>query len=256
MRRRPAYAAALVLNAACAGTVLAQEVTAWSELEAGFSRERLSTGFADWESRTLFGAHQFRPRHVAYAQLRETERFALRDTEIAAGLYYPLASWTMLLEASRSPQHRVLPSHSLFAELHRSFAAGWGASAGWRHSEFTRSSADVFVLGAERYWDSWRGAYTLYLGKPEGAGSAAAHRFQLDRYYSSRSSVGISATTGREVENLGPPAGLISSEVRGFALAGRHWFAPDWAASYELLSHEQGSLYRRKGLRLGVRHRF
>ena len=138
----------------------------------------------------------------------------------------------------------------------KSLPGGWGIALGLRRSEYNTSSVNITSLLAERYWDNFRGAYTLYSGRPDGASSAASHRFQLSYYYGDRNSIGLSYTTGREVENTGPPAGVITSDVRDWTLMGRHWFVPGWAFSYELLTHEQGSLYRRHGLRLGLRHRF
>jgi hypothetical protein len=44
--------------------------------------------------------------------------------------------------------------------------------------------------------------------------------------------------------------------VDNLTLIGRHWLGKSWALSYELLAHEQGDLYRRRGLRLGVRYGF
>jgi YaiO family outer membrane protein len=79
---------------------------------------------------------------------------------------------------------------------------------------------------------------------------------QLSRYYGERSYFGISVSGGREVENVGPPLGITSTRIRAVGFVGRHWITPDWALSYELGAHEQGSLYQRRGLRLGLRRSF
>ena len=132
----------------------------------------------------------------------------------------------------------------------------WGLGMGARHSEYTLSGSHVLSAFAERYWGNFRGAYTLYSGRPEGASSAASHRLQLNYYYADRSSVGLSYTNGREVENVGPPRGVLTSDVESWVVSGQHWLAPAWALTYDLVNHEQGSLYRRQGLRLGIRHSF
>ena len=115
---------------------------------------------------------------------------------------------------------------------------------------------NILVGTVERYWGNWRGAYTVYSGRPEGAASGAAHRFQLNYYYGQRSSAGISVTTGKEVENVGPPVGVVTTNVRDLTFSGRHWLDDAWALTYELVSHEQGAQYRRRGLHVGVRHSF
>ncbi|MFN7087511.1 MAG: YaiO family outer membrane beta-barrel protein [Burkholderiales bacterium] len=228
-----------------------------TEAEFGFSRESLSNNLPDWKSTYLEAARRLGNRHVLYGVLRETERFGLSDTEAAGGLYYPLdTTWTALAEASASPTHEVLPRYSLFGQLHKSLPGGWGVGLGLRHSGYSRAATNTLSLLAERYWGNFRGAYTLYSGRPEGAASASSHRFQLSYHYGERSSIGLSYATGREVENIGPPRGVISSDVQNWTLSGRHWFAPNWALTYDLLTQEQGTLYRRQGLRLGIRHSF
>lgn len=227
------------------------------ELEAGASHERLTGGRADWRSVFLEGVRPLGDRRVAYGGLRETSRFGLEDRELWAGYSQPLGThWTGTLEASASGEHRVLPRYSAFGQVARRLPDGWGLSAGWRHSEFTRSGVDLLVLGAERYAGSFRGAYTLYRGRPEGGSAGISHRFAFNYYYGERSTVGLALSRGREVENLGPPAGILATSVRNLTLAGRHELTPAWILSWELGAQEQGTLYRREGFRLGLRRRF
>lgn len=228
-----------------------------SEIELGAFKERLSGGRADWNSVYLEGAHRIAERQTLYGGLRMAERFGLHDNEQWIGYYHPLApAWTALVEASVSEQHHVLPKYSVFGEIARQLPGGWGLSLGLRHSEYNLTGVNILVAGAERYWGNFRGAYTLYSGRPEGASSGAAHRFQLSYYYGERSNAGISFTTGREVENVGPPAGILTTKVRDLTINGRHWVTPDWGWSWDVFAHEQGDLYRRQGFRIGLRHRF
>ena len=228
------------------------------DLEAGFTHERLDNNLPDWSSVYLEAAHDLAPRRTLYGWLRETERFNLRDTEIAAGYYHPFgASWTGLLEATHSGDHNVLPEHSVFGQLSWQGGGGWVASGGLRFSEYTDNGTRVLNGSVERYFGSYRASYTLYNGKPEGESSASSHRIAFDHYYyGERSRIGLAVTWGREVEYVGPPTGIIVSDVRALALLGRHWLTAQWAATWELGTHEQGDLYRRTGGRLGVRYRF
>ncbi len=228
-----------------------------TEIALAYGHENLTNNGLNWNVVQLDLSRQIADRYTIYSGLREIRRFGLKDTEGMVGFYTPLSStWTSVLEVSVSPSHHVLPKYSIFGQLHKALGNGWGVEAGVRHSEYERSAVDVLSATAERYWDNWRGAYTLYAGRPQGAASGAAHRLQLTYYYSERSFIGVAYTTGREVENVGPPTGVRATDVKDWTLNGRYWLSNAWGLTYELVSHEQGTLYRRQGLRLGVRHSF
>lgn len=256
----PRFAA--FLCAATASGALAQPADGgiklrMSEMELGATHEKLSAGHSDWRSVYIEGAHTLGERQTVYGAVRETTRFGLRDMEESIGYYHPLApDWTALAEASVSQQHQVLPKYSLFGQLFRTLPEGWVLSLGLRRSAYTASGVNLTVAGIERYWGNFRGSYTLYSGRPDGAPSGQAHRFQLNYYYGERSTVGLSIAAGREVENVGPPVGIVTTDVRDLTFTGRHWLRPDWAISWDVLAHEQGDLYRRRGVRIGIRHRF
>ena len=257
MRWRGAPLLAALVPALALGQVDPGLKLRMSEIELGATHESLNKGLPDWRSVYLEGAHSIAERQTLYGGIRRNERFDKYDTEEWLGYYHPLApTWTLLLEGSLSEQHQVLPKGSAFAQIAKLLPYGWGLNLGLRRSEYTSSGVSMLVAGAERYWGDWRGAYTLYSGKPDGAPSAESHRFQLVRYYGERSYVGIAYTFGREVENVGPPVGILVSDVRDLTINGRHWMARDWALTWDLVAHEQGTLYRREGFRLGLRYRF
>lgn len=251
MRRGAPLLAALLL-------ALLGRAAAALELEAGTTHERLTNDRPDWNSLYLEAAHDLAPRRTLYGWVREVERFDLRDSELAAGYYHPFdPSWTALVEASYSPDHNVLAEASALGQLSWAGGGGWVLSGGARFSRYTENGTRLLTAGVERYFAVYRAAYTLYNGKPEGAGSASSHRLAFDHYYfGERSRVGVAVTWGREVENVGPPSGIITSDVRALNLVGRHWLTSSWALSWELGTHEQGDLYRRTGGKLGLRHRF
>lgn len=228
-----------------------------TDVEIGYSRETLTNNLPDWTSSYLLAIHRLGERKTLYGGLRQTRRFGLDDNEVHAGLYFPLgATWTSQIEVSASPTHEVLARGSIYGQLHKSLPGGWGLGLGLRHNDYSLAGTNVVSALAERYWGNFRGAYTLYSGRPEGASSAASHRFQFSYYYADRSSVGLSYSNGREVENVGPPRGVISTDVENWTLSGQHWFNPAWALTYDVVRHEQGALYRRQGLRFGIRHSF
>jgi YaiO family outer membrane protein len=132
----------------------------------------------------------------------------------------------------------------------------WIAGVGFHRSKYARLESQTRTFSLERHWGNFGAGYTLFSGKPEASGaSAPAHRFQFSYQYSDLSSVGLAYSTGREFDGT-PANGLYSTDVRNWTLSGRHWFARDWAVTYEALTERYGNLYRREGLRLGLRYRF
>jgi len=238
-------------------TAKAQE--AFLDAEAGATYENLSNGRDAWKSVYLEAARQFARRQTLYGYARETERFGFRDSEVMASYSHPFGALTALVEGTYSSDHNVLAHDSIYGQLAWAFGnTGWVASGGLRHSEYTTSNVNMLVGNVERYWSSFRAGYTVYNGRPEGAGSATAQRLSMDHYYGGddRSRIGVSVAWGREVENQGPPAGIITSDIRDVTLTGRHWLSNSWAVSWDAWWHEQGDLYTRTGGRLGLRYRF
>jgi YaiO family outer membrane protein len=229
-----------------------------AEIEAGGTYEQLTDDKPDWKSLYLDAMQAFAPRQTLYGAARETERFDLRDFELSAGYAHPLgAQWTAVIEASYSPDHHVLAEASGFGQLYWVAGGGWVLNGGGRFSSYTDEDARVLTAGVDRYFGHYRAAYTYYNGKPEDASSASSHRVSIDYYYfDERSRVGVAVSWGREVENVGPPTGIVTSDVRSISLVGRHWFTPNWAIAWEIGTHEQGDLYRRTGGRVGLRHSF
>ncbi|MCX7962593.1 MAG: YaiO family outer membrane beta-barrel protein [Burkholderiales bacterium] len=251
MTVRAALIVALLLPAAAFAEPTAVEV----ELSA--SREQVTGGRGDWRSAALEAVRRLGPRESLYGGVRRTERFRLQDAELFGGYAWPIGpGWNALLEASASGSHRVLPKHSIYGQLGRELEGGWVLSAGLRHSSFTLTDVRVLVLGAERYFADWRAGLTIFAGRPQGASTGVSARLALAHSYSDGSSVGVAAVVGRQVENAGPPVGVIANRVYGLSIGGRHWVNQNWALSWELATHEQGDLYRRRGLHLGLRHRF
>lgn len=227
------------------------------EVEAGYSRYALTGGYANWDSKYLDAAHRFGKRNSLYGELQQAKRFNLTDREISGGYYQPLGpEWTALLEASKSPEHNFLPKDALSAQLQRALPGGWDAQARLRHAQYNLASTDLLGLTGERYWGNVRAAYTLYLAKLQGAGTAPSHSGQVSYYYSDRNYVTLALSRGRQAESLGPGLGVLLLDVRSVSLSGRHWLTPAWGLSYEALAEQQGNLYSRKGIRLGLRYAF
>lgn len=248
--------AALFLVATLSGNLAAQPSDFRLAAEASTSLERLSGGRADWHGTAIDVRAENSARQSYYGRVQATERFSLKDSEAMLGSYQPIEGpWALQIEASASPTHKILARDSLLAQVDYRFGDGWGVQAGYRRSAYENTDTDLLIATVERYFSNYRAAYSLYLGRPDGSGFGPSHRFQWSYYYSDRSSLGVSASAGTEVESISP-GGVFSSRVRSLSLAGRHEFAPNWFLSYEWLTQHQGDLYTRNGLRLGIRHAF
>jgi YaiO family outer membrane protein len=187
----------------------------------------------------------------------EDRRFATADADYRFTLHQPVGqNVAALAEPSINSLHEVLPRYTLSSRVTRALPGGWGLGLGVRQTDYNFATSNLLSLSAERNWGSFRGAYTLYSNRADGAGFGSTHRFEVSYLYGDRNVVGFAYTTGRDLEYAGLPMGLIPGNVRDWTLSGRHWLSPNWALTYDLLGQEQGALYRGPGLRLGVSRSF
>src|SRR3954471_6419898 len=131
----------------------ASAADAGAEIEAGTTYEQLTNDKPDWKSLYLDASKTFAPRQTLYGTVRETERFDLRDFELAAGYAHPLGEkWTAVIEASYSPDHNVLAEASGFGQVYWEAGGGWVLNGGGRFSSYTDKDARVLTAGVERYF--------------------------------------------------------------------------------------------------------
>ncbi|HYC45818.1 MAG TPA: YaiO family outer membrane beta-barrel protein [Burkholderiales bacterium] len=199
---------------------------------------------------------EFAPRILFSGEI-QSRRFRSGAADYALALHRPVGYDIPSLAApGMHTLHEVVPRYTLYSEFVQNLPGGVGLGIGVRHSEYNFSSASLLALSAERNWGSFRGAYTLYSNRLEGATLASAHRFEVNYLYGSRNTIGLSYTTGRDVDNTALHAGAAFGDVKDWTLSGRHWLTPNWALTYDVLTGDQGPLYRRQGLRLGVSRSF
>jgi len=228
-----------------------------AQIEMGASLDALDKGYANWRSHYIEAEKKLGDRHAVYGSLRETERFKTRDTEVLAGIYYPLASrWTLLAEGNASPTHHILAKWSALGQVQYALDDGWGVHLGLRHTDYNNALSNILLVTGERYWSNYRAAYIHSISTLAGAGSASNGRIQLTGYYDEQSWIGVNLSNGSEIENLGSTLGILNTRVQSIGLNGRHWFGRGWAVSYEVAANRQGSLYTRNAFRLGLRRQF
>jgi YaiO family outer membrane protein len=199
------------------------------------------------------------PRLTLYTGTRETHHFSAGEFTYTTSLHHPAGlSVSALPRTPFDPRFSGTPRYTLVNHATRELPGGWGVGFGLRQSDYGYTTSNLLALSAEHYFGNVRGAYTLYSNGANGSALAAAHRFQVNYFYGKRNVVGLSYTTGRDIDNVGLSAiGLPVADVRDLSLSGRHWLSTNWALTYDLLSQEQ-SLWssRRQGLRLGVSRSF
>ena len=214
--------------------------------------EAVSEGLK-WGNVDAFG--QLAPRLSLYGGAFETSHFNSDTLRFSTAHYRPLGQPASgLSDTGRHPLYDMLPRYSLYNQVTRTLPGDWGVGFGLRRSEYSLGSTQLLSLSAERYFGNVRSAYTLYTGADSGT-LGSAHKFQVDYLYGERNTVGLSYTTGRDVEQPGLAIGAPLNDVKDFTLSGRHWFSANWALTYDL-SQDQGPLLRRQGLRLGVSRSF
>ncbi|MFQ5431793.1 MAG: YaiO family outer membrane beta-barrel protein [Nitrospinota bacterium] len=247
----------LFSTAAYSETLAERKLPSPLEIEAGFTSEQLTNNYDDWSSNYLNLAKKLDKGKTLYGSLRETNRFNLKDSEAKLGYYHPLdKKWTVHLEGANSSTHRVLPKWTLFGGLIRGFAGGWVLDLGFRKTEYNNSRINLGVATLERYFGNFHAAYSFYQSNLEGNGSAQAHGFRLNYFYTDTSRVGAAFSTGSELEFLGPSLGVLRSDVTSISLSGRHAISPKWGVSYSYGYHEQGKSYIKRGFQVGIRYLF
>jgi YaiO family outer membrane protein len=197
------------------------------------------------------------PRLSGFARTVDERRVTTADTDMRFTLHQPIGQNVQALaDPSIHTLHELLPRYTLTNQVMRALPGGWGLGFGVRQTEYNFATANLLSLSAERNWGSFRSAYTLFANRADGAGLGSTHRFEVSYLYGERNVIGLSYTTGRDLEYGGLPIGLSTPDVRDWTLSGRHWLSPNWALTYDLLSQDQGNFYRRPGLRLGVSRSF
>lgn len=226
------------------------------QVEAGYSRESLGNGYADWRSAYARLERTSVNELTLYGGWRQTERFALQDDAVMAGIALPLSNvFSVAAEGELCGSHHVLPAWTAFLEFQSRLAGGWGLAAGARRTEYADSRLMVGNLRLERYEGNFRAAYTYFPINSDIGGSVESHAFQADYYYGNRDYVRAGYSTGKEIEGAGP-LGLLTSEIEEYAFSGRHGVYGGWAVTYDLGSHRQGPHYTRRWAGLGLRRGF
>ena len=193
----------------------------------------------------------FAPR-ILFSGDTISQRYTSGARDYAFALHRPVGYDIPVLAVPGA--HELVPRYTLYSQVTQNLGGGFGVGLGLRHSEYNFSTGNLLALSAERSFGSFRGAYTLYSNRLEGASLGSAHRFEVNYLYGERNMIGVAYTTGRDIDHTFTYAGAAFSDVKDWTLSGRHWLSPNWALTYDVLTGD--TVYRRQGLRLGVSRSF
>ncbi|HTS54581.1 MAG TPA: hypothetical protein VMH26_15000 [Burkholderiales bacterium] len=250
--------------------------------DARFETLRPDSGFSDWRRLSLEGGARATDMGASYAYTLPGDPLGANAPETTGGYWRPLSQrLSSLVETSVVPGTLGGIERSVLGQLATQFGDGWGMQAGVRHSQFgvplpeslngraglgltalppaslgPTVGADLGTVTVERFWDRYRGAYTVSSARADGGATATSHRLQFNYFYSSQSSVGLSYTTGRSFDSAVPLYGMTPAESSNVGLVGEHWFSPSWGINYNALLEDRGVDGLKPEIRLGLRLRF
>ncbi|PWT73488.1 MAG: hypothetical protein C5B46_05330 [Proteobacteria bacterium] len=250
-------------------------------LDPRFETLRPENAFADWR-RVLDDPTRWSEGGIAYANIAAGDPLGLSTSESTGGYWLPLSQrLSTLMEASVAPTSLGGAERSVLGQVGAQLGSGWGMQAGVRRSELGistpegaaqysglgltalpvpwsagNSGAGLGMVTFERSWERYHGAYTVYSGRVDGGATATSHRLQFDYFYSARSSVGLSYTTGRTLDYSLLSSTLTPVETSNVGIVGEHWFSSSWAINYNALIEDRGIQGLRPELRLGLRLQF
>ncbi|BDU16563.1 YaiO family outer membrane beta-barrel protein [Lysobacter auxotrophicus] len=214
----------------------------------------LDGAYDDWTGVRLDASRTQRGALGGYAALTGDRRFALDDAGIEAGLLVPMGeTWLLQPEVGVVPDADFLPRYYADLRVQHTFTHGWIGSASLRTSDYPDTRVDRLAVSVERYWSAWRAAYTFNLTRLRDTHSPG-HDVRLARAYGDGSEVGVQLVFGREAAIV--ESGVVASDVSGALLFGRHVFAQRWSWLWNVGVIDQGDLYTRRGIGIGLERRF
>ncbi|XQR91289.1 YaiO family outer membrane beta-barrel protein [Stutzerimonas urumqiensis] len=225
------------------------------ELELSYRTDDLDSGFDDWQTQRLDYVSTRAEGLGWYGALLREQRFGDWDPGLELGAVIALdENWTLQPEVGYQHDPFFLPKWHADLRLQRRLPAGFLGAVSVRRTEYETSRVDRLALSVERYWNDWRAGYTVNITDVSNAGTPIGHDLSLDYYYDGLSYLGLRGTFGEEEAVEGQR--LLTSDVRAISLQGRHWFDTRWALTWEFGRHDQGDLYTRDWVQLGLRHAF
>lgn len=227
-----------------------------TRLSLGMSYEDLSGGRSSWQAVTFGLDHPLDERRRILAGVNIEERFDTQDEQFSIGLVDRMGGgWTWGVSADVAADAEILPEWNLVAEAGRTLPGNRGISLRARHASYAAVDVSSLAATIEQYFRAFRVAYALTASKPDGISARLGHTLRLARDYGDGSQATLALGYGEEAETVAPGVVQVTRN-KSVSVHGVHWVVPAWGFAWEAGWHEQGDLYDRTRLRIGLEHRF
>jgi YaiO family outer membrane protein len=228
-----------------------QNETFWV-LSAGTAYEKLSNGLPSWNNQFI-GLSREKPRHYRLA------------AELARDARFNAADYSVRLSAQRSLSHRAVaglavafagnpqfqPDQEFGGHISALIGGGWKTTLAFRRRDYTTTSVTSLIGTIEKYYGSFRFAYSLTGSRLRRASTSLGHTFTANWYVNEAASIGVTLGGGEEAEAIGDGA-ILKSDVNAVSLSGRYHLGRRYTLQGWVGTHKQGDFYRRRFLGLAV----
>lgn len=227
-----------------------------TRLSLGLSYEDLSGGRSSWRAVTAGLDHPLDARRRIFAGVNVEERFDTQDQQFSIGLVDRMGGdWSWGVAADVASDAEILPEWNLVAEVGRTLPGDRSIGLRARHASYAAVDVSSLAATIEQYLAAFRIAYALTASKPDGISARLGHTLRLARDYGEGSQATIALGYGEEAETVAPGVVQVTRN-KSVSVHGVHWVVPAWGFAWEAGWHEQGDLYDRVRLRIGLEHRF
>ena len=243
------------LNAsASSNEVLAQH----GRLTVGFTTEATRTERNDtWHESAFSAEYAWSRTKVAGFRAARSQRFGEHDSLYEVFGSLPLTSRVMIAGRGLfSPSHQVRHKSGALVEISAALSKGWVVTVGGGRTRYNSGPSDKGTLTLERYFGSYRLAYTAMAVQPQGGPWSPVHRLGGSWYYGVDNRLNFNLATGEETDESVTGAASLKFDTWGAGLGGRHWFTPrfavDYSAGYEGLESSRGDHLDRTTFYAGI----
>ena len=220
------------------------------------AHEDLSGGRPSWQSLTFGIDRKLAAKRHLIGGIHVEERFNTQDEQFSIG-WADVAGggWSYGLALDAAPDAEVLPEWNLVAEAGHALPQDMSFSIRARHASYETVDVDSVAAGVEKYLPLARLGYTLTAAQPSDLDWSFSHTLRVARDYGDASHVTLALGYGEEAETIAP--GVVQvTDIRSVSVNGLHWRDAAWGFTWEAGWYEQGDLYDRVRVSLGLQYRF
>lgn len=221
-------------------------------LNVGAAYDKLSNDLPSWDNQFIGLAYE-KPQHYRYgAELARDARFAGADYSLRLSTRHSFMSrWFAGAALGIADDPQFQPGQDYGLHVGAQIGDGWTTTLAFRRREYTGTSVNSLIGSVEKYYGSYRFAYSMTAAQLEGSSTSLGHTFTTNWYINDKSSIGITLSGGEEAEAIGNGA-VLKTDVRGVSLSGRYQLGERYTLQGWLGTHEQGDFYRRRFLGLAI----